>query len=222
MIIHASDYKFTVSAAGFCLAIVLLVSGSITLSRCSESPTQPEQAEATSCLGLAVFGDPAESLYVLPYPAGDSHLLQQSYCNPTNTHWYQFAYDFAMPIGSPIVAARGGTVVMVEERWPDSDSNPMHLNRLDIVHEDGTLALYAHLMENGVLVEVGDTVIQGQLIAHGGSSAVVIPLLHFQVYRAQNWRDEMGADIPINFRNADGPLDLRNGLIQGETYTALP
>jgi len=222
MTIQKADLKSGFSSAGLCLAIVLLAAGLIASSSCGESPTQPEQAEGSSCLDLAVFGDPAESLYVLPFPVGDSHVLRQGYCNPTNTHWYQFAYDFAMPIGSPIVAARGGTVLRVEEQWPDTDSNPMHLNRVDIVHEDGTLALYAHLMENGVLVEVGNIVIQGQLIAHGGSSAVAIPLLHFQVYRTQNWRDEMGADIPINFRNADGPLDHRNGLIQGETYTALP
>jgi murein DD-endopeptidase MepM/ murein hydrolase activator NlpD len=217
-----TDFRSAASAASFCLLIALLAAGSIASSSCSDSPTEPEQAGGMSCLDLAVFGDPAGSLYVLPFPVGNSHVLRQGYCNPTNTHWYQFAYDFAMPIGSPIVAARGGTVIRVVEQWPDTDSNPMHLNRVDIVHEDGTLALYAHLMENGVLVEVGDTLVQGQLIAQGGSSAVVIPLLHFQVYRTQNWRDEMGADIPINFRNADGPLDHRNGLIQGETYTALP
>ncbi len=217
-----TDFRSAASAAGFCLVMALLAAVSIVSSGCSESPTQSEQAGGTTCLDLAVFGDPAGSLYVLPFPVGNSHLLRQGYCNPTNTHWYQFAYDFEMPVGSPIVAARGGTVIRVEEQWPDTDSHPMHLNRVDIVHADGTLALYAHLMENGVLVEVGETVLQGQLIAQGGSSAVVIPLLHFQVYRTQNWRDEMGADIPINFRNAGGPLDHRNGLIQGETYTALP
>ncbi len=219
---HETDFRSAPSASSFFLVLVLLAAGSIISSACGESPTQPGQAGEMNCLDLAVFGDPSESLYVLPFPVGDSHVLRQGYCNPTNTHWYQFAYDFAMPIGSPIVAARGGTVITVEERWPDTDSNPMHLNRVDIVHADGTLALYAHLMENGVLVEVGDTVVQGQIIAQGGSSAVVIPLLHFQVYRTQNWRDEMGADIPINFRNAGGPFDHRNGLIQGETYTALP
>jgi murein DD-endopeptidase MepM/ murein hydrolase activator NlpD len=201
---------------------MLLAAGSLASSACGDSPTQPQEASGATCLDLAEFGDPADSLYILPFPVGDSYVLFQGYCNPTNSHWYQFAYDFTMPIGSPIVAARGGTVVQVEERWPDTDSDPMHLNRVDIVHEDGTLALYAHLMENGVLVEVGDTVAQGQLIARGGSSAVVIPLLHFQVYRSRNWRDEMGADIPINFRNANGPLDERGGPIQGETYTAMP
>jgi murein DD-endopeptidase MepM/ murein hydrolase activator NlpD len=222
MMSYEVDFGSAASVPSLCLLIVLLAAGSIASSGCSESPTEPERVRGADCLDLAVFGNPAESLYVLPFPVGESHVLRQGYCNPTNTHWYQFAYDFAMPIGSPIVAAREGTVVRVEERWPDTDSDPMHLNRVDIVHDDGTLALYAHLMENGVLVEVGDTVAQGQLIAQGGSSAVVIPLLHFQVYRTQNWRDELGADIPINFRNADGPLDHRNGLIQGATYTALP
>ena len=147
-----TDFRSAASVASLCMVIVLLAAGSIAPSGCSESPTQTEQTRGTTCLDLAAFGNPAESLYVLPFPAGDSHVLRQGYCNPTNTHRYLFAYDFAMPIGSPIVAARGGTVVMVEEQWPDTDSNSLHLNRVDIVHADGTLALYAHLMENGVLV----------------------------------------------------------------------
>jgi murein DD-endopeptidase MepM/ murein hydrolase activator NlpD len=204
-----------------CLAIALLAAGSLASSGCKNSPTEPDAAGGTVCLDLAIFGDPAESLYVLPFPVGASYELFQGYCNPTNSHWYQFAYDFTMPIGAEIVAARAGRVVRIEEQWPDTDSNPLHLNRVDIVHQDGTLALYAHLQQNGVVVEIGDIVAAGQLIAHSGSSAVVIPLLHFQVYKSQNWQDEMGADIPVNFRNADGPLDERGGLVQGATYTAL-
>ncbi|MFC1640159.1 hypothetical protein ACFL3B_05290, partial [Gemmatimonadota bacterium] len=42
-------------------------------------------------------------------------------------------------------------------------------------------------------------------------------VLHFGVYR-RSW----AVDIPINFENADGPLDSRGGLMRGTFYTVLP
>jgi hypothetical protein len=32
----------------------------------------------------------------------------------------------------------------------------------------------------------------------------------------------MGVGEAVNFRNTDGPLDDRGGLVEGELYTALP
>ena len=72
------------------------------------------------CLERAVFGDPAESPYVLPYPVGRSYRLAQAYCYPRGGHRNQLAYDFDMPIGEPVVAARAGVVRRVlGERFGD-------------------------------------------------------------------------------------------------------
>src|SRR5262245_392850 len=50
-----------------------------------------------------------ESLYVLPYPYGETHNVRQGNCNDQNSHnektGEQFAYDFEMPIGSTVIAA---------------------------------------------------------------------------------------------------------------------
>jgi murein DD-endopeptidase MepM/ murein hydrolase activator NlpD len=61
----------------------------------------------------------------------------------------------------------------------------------------------------------------GQHFASSGDSGYSgEPHLHSGVY--EDYPPVEGNDIPINFRNADGPLDTRGGLVRGEVYTALP
>ncbi len=174
-----------------------------------------------TCFDRAVFGDPSESEYVLPYPAGEQYEIIQSYCYQENSHYNSLAYDFLMPMGSDIVAARAGTVREIRDDLPDVDlQDPSMHNHIFIEHEDGTIAFYGHLQQWGVAVHEGEAVDAGQYIAASGSSGVSIPLLHIGVF--PEWPPVDGNDIAINFNNADGPLDSNNGLIAGESYLALP
>jgi murein DD-endopeptidase MepM/ murein hydrolase activator NlpD len=182
----------------------------------------PAQGERNPvCLERAEFGDPGDSLYVLPYPVRIEYWLNQSYCFLNGGHTNQLAYDFSTPIGSEVTAARAGFVREVREDLPDIPNNdPDVHNRVFIEHDDGTVAFYAHLQQNGVVVEVGDRVEAGQLIAYNGNSGNTggIPHLHFMVY--QGWPPQHGEDVPINFRNALGPLDELGGLMRGVFYKA--
>ena len=177
--------------------------------------------EECPCIERAVFGDPDSSDYILPFPVGVSYPVYQSYCYPAGGHRCQLAYDFTIPIGDPVVAARGGVVRAVKEDSPDDGQGAGEHNFVYIEHDDGTCAFYAHLMQNGVLVAPGDTVDVGEEFAASGNSGYSgEPHLHFGVY--EDYPTVEGEDIPINFGNADGPMDARGGLIRGETYTALP
>jgi hypothetical protein len=133
-------------------------------------------------------------------------------------HRAQQAYDFIIPVGDTVLAARGGIVRKVKQDSPDDGRGTDH-NHVMLEHDDGTVAFYAHLKHDGALVDVGDTVTQGQALALAGHSGTTdIVHLHFGVYDA--WPPAEGSDRAVNFRNAQGPLDCRGGLVDGATYTA--
>lgn len=83
--------------------------------------------------------------------------------------------DFTAAIGTPIYAAAGG-VVTVSERMPD------YGKIVKISHGSGMETRYAHASE--LLVNVGEVVKKGQLIARVGSTGRSTgPHLHFEVRR---------------------------------------
>lgn len=219
----AQHYPRALTATAItCLAVFLYL---MSLFACSGNPSAPDQSSDESgqqpCLARAIFGNPADSEYILPYPVGASYPLLQTYCGPQNhRNDNQLAYDFTIPFGDPVIAARAGIVRRVTEHFADNDTNRANHNHIFIEHSDGTTAFYAHLVQDSVLPEVGDWVTQGELIAQSGTSGGTVAVLHFGVYRT--WPAQGGDDVAINFRNADGPLDERGGLVQGATYTALP
>ena len=97
-----------------------------------------------------------------------------------------YAVDFAAPIGTPVLAARAGTVMQVEDDFRkaglDLEEYGGRANYVRIVHEDGSMALYAHLAEGGVLVRVGERVDAGQRIGLSGNTGYsTAPHLHFAV-----------------------------------------
>ncbi len=165
------------------------------------------------------FGQPGESPYVLPFPPGTGYYLSQTYCYLFSTHRNELAYDFDIPLGGEIVAARAGEVIaVVEDRasdspWPDA-------NYLKIRHDDGTVASYIHVMRDSVLPALGDRVAQGEPIARSAMSGTLEAHLHFVVFRGDPATE--GDDVPVNFRNCEGPIDGLGGLIQDQTYTARP
>jgi murein DD-endopeptidase MepM/ murein hydrolase activator NlpD len=183
-----------------------------------------KERTAIPCMERAVFGEPSESPYILPYPVGESYRLMQGYCYPEGGHRNQLAYDFETPIGVQVIAARSGVVMKVHGDLPDEGRQPesgQH-NHIMIKHDDGTVAFYAHLKQNSIVVKVGDSVEQGQPIALSGNSGNTqgMPHLHFGVY--ESWPAVEGFDIAVNFRNAEGTLDKRNGLRPGGFFKAKP
>jgi hypothetical protein len=136
----------------------------------------------SSCIDRDAFGPPANSEYVLPFPVGTAYRVSNGYCWPAGGHREQLAYDFDMPIGDPVVAARGGVVRNVKDDSPDDGQGSDH-NHIMMEHEDGTVAFYAHLQQGSALVRPGETVQAGQRIANNGHSGTTdIPHLHFGVY----------------------------------------
>lgn len=171
------------------------------------------------------FGDPAESLYTLPYQVGTTYRLEQGYCppNPTWGHHDWFAYDFDTAIGDTIVASREGTVLFTREHNADGTRicGQQMENFVFIQHADGTVMQYVHLTTNGALVDVGDVVEQGQPIGLSGDSGCSAgPHVHVNLFRDAT---DFGrkATLPYNYRNTEGPVDGNDGLVFQANYEAL-
>jgi murein DD-endopeptidase MepM/ murein hydrolase activator NlpD len=155
-------------------------------------------------------------IYLLPYPVGTSCELLQGYNGPWGHDGKAaYAYDFKMPIGSPVTAARDGIVVKVEARFEDGNRTAGQENFMFIDHGDGTFGRYYHLTKDGVLVGVGKRVLAGQVIGRSGNTgASAGPHLHFDVTQTcPEWGCQT---ISISFSNS-----LENPLLPDHTYEAL-
>lgn len=175
---------------------------------------------------LSEFGDPGESPYVLPYPAGVSRTLTQGYCppNPTWGHNNWFAYDFDTANGDTLVASRAGRVFAIRENQPNIGGvcGQNAENFVFIEHDDGTIMTYVHLLPNGALVHLNQQVKQGQPIGLSGNSGCSAgPHVHVALFRDRTSFNRQST-LPFNYSNARGPLDARRGLLQGGVFEALP
>ena len=143
---------------------------------------------------------PAEaSPYRLPWQAGVGHLCAQG------NRWFishfgreELAYDFAMPDGTEVCAARSGIVLQVVDRH-DGYGPWAENNFVTVQHDDLTSAVYAHLRRGGGRVRVGERVARGQVIGLSGNVGTsLMPHLHIHVY------DRGGSLVPVTFPEAAG------------------
>jgi len=159
-------------------------------------------------------------IYSLPYKTGESYAVGQTY-NGSFSHSGNIRYsvDFVMPLKTQVHAARGGRVVQVYEASDEGGESMEYKDKsnfLIIEHTDGTFSEYAHLSKNGVLVNVGQKVHEGQLIALSGNTGYSSgPHLHFMVVGVND--DGSNESIPVRFKTKEG---IRTQLSEGTTYTA--
>lgn len=155
--------------------------------------------------------------YRLPFPVGDTARLIQGPNGPWGHSGHSaWSWDFVMPVGSPVVAAREGTVVAVVERFADFTRKPGEENYVVIAHGDSTFSRYYHLTQDGALVDSGRRVAAGDTIGRSGSSgASAGPHLHFDVTTGcAEWGCQT---VSIRFLNVEG-----DSLAPGRTYRAAP
>jgi len=161
-----------------------------TLSRIdSDNPAKPYKFSYNV---FYVFGDVnakpsyTEEIYWLPFATNHSESIYQGY-NGSFSHQNAYSLDFSHKLGTEVFAARSGKVIVTKH-----DANQSCLtkdcakynNKIIILHDDGTFAEYVHLKKNGVIVEKGDDVRQGQLIGYSGSTGWSKgPHLHFSVFK---------------------------------------
>lgn len=131
---------------------------------------------------LSRYPENGASPYRLPWPPGVERLcIQGNRGVVSHRDGGEFAYDFAMPEGSLVAAARGGLVARVVDAH-DGRGTDAPNNLVAIDHGDGTTGFYLHLRKGGAIARVGDRVLRGQPIARSGNvGRSLLPHLHFHV-----------------------------------------
>jgi hypothetical protein len=143
------------------------------------------KTKSLASYGDSTSTDPMEYNYALPYQKGKSFKVDQGY-NGSFSHQNENALDFTMPIGTEIVAARGGIIVKVVENnnrnCPEKSCAAFN-NYVLVYHNDGTFSKYVHLKLNGIVVQEGDLVKENDLIGYSGNTGWSNgPHLHFMVF----------------------------------------
>ena len=122
----------------------------------------------------------------------------------------RYAVDLIVAEGTAVLAARSGVVMQAMSGYSEGGADRSLAGRANLVrvlHDDGSMALYAHLREGGVTVRAGDAVTLGQVIGYAGSTGFSSgPHLHFALQVNGGGRL---VSVPFRMIGPDGFLPLR-------------
>jgi len=173
--------------------------------------------------------DPAAT-YRVPWRDGRTFVIGQAPGGKITTHFPprdREAVDIPMPEGTPIVAARGGVVfdAVSEHSVGGPDETLMSkANQVRVLHDDGTIGNYVHLMHGGVAVRAGEVVQAGKLLGYSGSTGFSDgPHLHFAITRVVREGESFGElSEPITFYVGNPPYLFapRTGLVVTANYVS--
>ena len=157
-------------------------------------------------------GPPKDFLYQLPIDRKTALKIAQAF-NGRFTHTDEqnrFAVDFSMPVGTPVLAARSGVVMQTsgsfDRNGTKKEKYATRANIVRILHEDGSMAVYAHLKQNGIMVREGQRVSTGQLIGYSGNTGFSTgPHLHFCLQYNKGLRL---VSVPFRMNGPNGELKL--------------
>lgn len=171
-----------------------------------------QQQYSTADLKNGKFKEDSSYIYSLPFEHKKKVFLVQGY-ESMFSHKGERALDFKVKTGTKVCAARGGIVTGLRKDSDKGGLKPENLsdgNYILIQHSDGSVANYWHFKKEGVLVNVGDTIVAGQLLGYSGNTGYsAFPHLHFEV---QGY-DASGkyVQLPTRFYTQLGIFYLRPG-----------
>jgi murein DD-endopeptidase MepM/ murein hydrolase activator NlpD len=143
----------------------------------------------------------------IPFGCGRTFSLSQGHNAGTHVRRDAWAWDFEMPQGVPIVAAREGWVAKARGDSTVGGCHPLLAGSANFVvldHGNGIETQYLHL--SSVVVRPGEHVVEGQLLGYSGSTGFSCrPHLHFKVMRreTEGWNH---FSVPATLRGVGDPM----------------
>ncbi|MCC5944684.1 MAG: M23 family metallopeptidase [Bernardetiaceae bacterium] len=157
----------------------------------------------------------------LPFPKGKTYKVVQGNNSSFthNTEWSRYAIDFNLKTNDTICAATSGYVVGVIEGYEQGGQGAEwkpFANFITIYEPNsGIFTQYVHLVKNGALVKVGDSIERGQPIALSGNTGQTAgEHLHFNALipvESKDGKDEGLKSFPIEFVEGYKGWDLKRG-----------
>lgn len=135
----------------------------------------------------------ASSPFKLPFPGGESSwVIQGNNSSFNHTGREQHAWDFRRLCGTPVLAARDGTIRSGSVDTNEANGQNEPNNFIEVDHGDGTIARYLHI-QKGSIVRRSGAVRQGDVLAKVGNVGKSLTgHIHFVVERGGN-------SIPVTF-----------------------
>ena len=156
------------------------------------TPDQPRKSTQFSLSYRYIYGRPLSNyqsnyLYYPPIAPKTRFRITQAFDGKFSHTDAQnrYAVDISMPLDTPVYAARAGIVIDVKDSYSDHGKQTelaSKANSIRILHDDSSMAVYAHLALEKAQVKAGMSVAAGQLIAYSGNTGYSSgPHLHFAV-----------------------------------------
>ncbi len=151
-----------------------------------------------------------QAVYYPPFASYRTFQITQAF-NGSFSHTDEqnkYAVDLSMPEGSEVHAARAGVVMSLQNDFfkggIDKQAYKARANSIRILHDDGSMAVYAHLQVDRAQVYEGMRVEAGQLIAYSGNTGFSSgPHLHFAVQVNQGMNL---VSVPFRFVDVQGAV----------------
>ena len=159
-----------------------------------------------------ILGDPNSQavdnyVYGVPFAKGTKYYIGQAF-NGSYSHsgkYNRYAVDLSLPVGTHILAARSGRVIDVAFSNFKAGIGKKFLDKANVIrilHDDGSMATYAHLKWEGIRVRAGEHVNKGEYIGDSGNTGYSTGAhLHFVIHA--NRKNGIEA-IPFKFAKKRG------------------
>ena len=153
-------------------------------------------------------------LNLLPWTPGVTFPVTQGHNGGSHVGYNAWAWDFGLPIGTPLLATHNGVVRAIRAGRTRGCCSPEcgeDANFVIVARGDGVESLYLHLQD--VNVAVGDKITRGDLVGTSGETGYVCGAhLHFQMQSTPTTGNESyRPSVPGMFHDTGMPFDPVSG-----------